>query len=97
MIPVIVRYSAQPGYEDELETLVRRHWPTLHGESLTTDRPAVALKVHGKTGVFLEFFEWKSEEAVRSAHDRPAVRELWEAMEAIGTVEPWDGVYLRPS
>lgn len=94
MIPVVVRYSARPGHEQDLEDMVRRHWNTLHRERLTTDRPAVVVKVDRQPGVFIELFEWASEEAVRTAHDRPPVRDLWDAMEAAGTVEPWDGAYL---
>jgi predicted component of type VI protein secretion system len=94
MIPVVVRYTSRPGHEADLEQMCRRHWNTLHREHLTTDRPAILLRVDGAPGVFLELFEWVSTEAIRSAHGHPAVRELWDAMESVGTVEPWDGAYL---
>ncbi len=95
VIPVVVRYTSRPGHDEELKDMVRRHWTTLHREHLTTDRPAIVLQVDSAPAVFLELFEWKSEEAVRTAHDHPAIRDLWEAMEVMGTVEPWDGTYLE--
>jgi quinol monooxygenase YgiN len=91
VIPVVVRYSARPGHEQDLEDMVRRHWNTLHRERLTTERPAVVVKVDRQPGVFIELFEWASEEAVRTAHDRPSVRDLWDARKRPGRLSPGMG------
>lgn len=96
MHPVVVRYTAHPGSEAELGDMVARHWGVLHDEGLTSERPAVVVAVDRHAGVFIEYYEWESWEAVQHAHDHPAVRELWDAMERVGTVEPWDGDYLVP-
>lgn len=96
MHPVVVRYTAQPGSEQALGDLVARHWPALHAEGLTSDQPAVVMAVARQPGVYLEYYEWLSWEAVQHAHKHPAVREIWDAMERIGRVEPWDGSYLVP-
>ena len=96
MIPVVVRYTAKPGAEESLSRLVAEHWPVLHEEGLTSDRPAVVIQVERHSGVFIEYYEWASEEAVQHAHERPAVRAIWDAMEHICKVEPWDGSYLVP-
>lgn len=94
MHPVVVRYTAKPGAEGALRDLVERHWPTLHAAGLVTDRRAVVVAVEQTPGVFLEYYEWVSAEAVADAHRDPVVRELWHRMEAAGQVEPWDGQYV---
>lgn len=96
MHPVFVRYTAHPGEEAAMEQLVRRHWPVLHAEGLVTNAPPRVIRVARQPGVFLETYEWASWEAVSTAHDYPAVREIWDAMETVGRVEPWDGEYLEP-
>lgn len=96
MHPVVVRYTANPGFEEELGRLVAGHWPALHREGLTSEQPAVVIGVGRQPGVFIEFYEWLSWEAVQGAHEHPAVREIWDAMERVGRVEPWDGSYLVP-
>ena len=75
---VIVVYEPKDGRADDLAGLIARHESTLRELDLVTDRPFV----HGRAGngSFLEMFEWKSEDASRSAHDQPAIQELWGAM-----------------
>ena len=75
---VIVVYEPKSGRDDDLAGLIARHESTLRTLDLVTDRPFV----HGraKNGSFIELFEWKSEAASRSAHDQPAIQELWGAM-----------------
>ena len=94
--PVVVRYTARAGQAATLRNLVARHWGVLHEEGLTTRRAAVVIEVDRHAGVFIEYYEWLSQEAVRTAHDHPAVRDLWDQMERMGTVEPWDGTYVAP-
>jgi hypothetical protein len=94
MHPVVVRYTAAPGHADRLRDLVTQHWPTLYAKGLTTDRPAVVIAVNRQPGVLIEVYEWRSPEAVHTAHEHPRVRALWDEMERVGKVEPWDGTYV---
>ena len=72
---VIAMYRPRKGKDGELLACVRDHLPVLRRQGLVTDRPGLVLCA--ADGSLLELFEWKSEEAVRAAHDNPAVRELW--------------------
>lgn len=96
MHPVFVRYTAKPDQSAALRDLVLEHWPTLHRAGLTSERPAVVVSVDRDPGTFIEFYEWASREAVERAHRDPTVRSIWDRMEEIGRVEPWDGQYLLP-
>lgn len=96
MHPVVVRYGASPGSEEEMGRLVARHWPARHTEGLTSEQPAVGIAVSRQPEVFVEYDEWLSWEAVQEAHDHPAARKIWDVMERVGRVEPWDGTYPVP-
>jgi hypothetical protein len=73
---VIVAYRPRPGKEALLLQLTREHTPILRGQGLVTDRPAYAM--HAADGTIIEVFEWKSQEAISSAHTNPEVLKLWE-------------------
>jgi quinol monooxygenase YgiN len=80
-IVVICSYKAKPGHEDEAQRLVEAHAPALRRNGLITARPVV--RAAGPEGVFVEIFEWESEEKSRSA---PAIHEIgehWKAMAAV--------------
>jgi quinol monooxygenase YgiN len=72
----IACYRPKPGRDDELLKLTREHIPLLRKEGLVTDRPAYAMRA--KDGTIVEVFEWKSAEAIDSAHTNPEVKKLWE-------------------
>ncbi|WP_325317632.1 hypothetical protein [Dyella sp.] len=72
---VIVAYRPKPGYEAELDVLVREHVPCLKALGLVTDRPAQAMRA--KDGTVVEVFEWQ-DGAIEAAHSSPRVVELWE-------------------
>lgn len=75
---VIAIYRPLEGKSSELESLVKKHFPTLKSFGLTTDKDSFI----GRTadGSFIEIFEWISSEAAESAHDHPGVAKVWEAM-----------------
>ncbi|MGD8395835.1 MAG: hypothetical protein PVF43_10200 [Candidatus Eiseniibacteriota bacterium] len=75
---VFALYRPHAGKDAELRALIREHLPALRELGLVTDRPA--LLVRGQDGTYIEIFEWRSREAAKQAHDRPAVARLWEAM-----------------
>ena len=87
----ICQYHVKPGHEAEMEALLAKHWPALHGAGLTTDEPAVVYKglasakgaEHGAAGAYFEIFSWQSPESPSLAHQLPEVMAVWEPMGAI--------------
>ncbi len=73
---VIVAYRPKAGKEARLLELTKEHWPILQGLGLATDRPAYAMRA--SDGTIIEVFEWKSKEAIESAHTNPEVLKMWE-------------------
>ena len=90
-IVVICSYKPKDGGEATLVDLLKKHQPVLKAEGLITDREATFLK--SGDGVYLEIFEWASEDSARAAEGNAAVQEIWGAMAQVcdfvplGTVE----------
>jgi hypothetical protein len=78
---VIACYRPHAGKAAALLDCVRVHVPTLRAQGLITERPPQVLRA--ADGTLLELFEWKSEDAVKSAHENPAVQELWGRFAAV--------------
>jgi quinol monooxygenase YgiN len=72
---VIVAYRPKPGKEKELLELVRSRVPTLRKEGLVTDRVPTIMR--SKDGTIVEVSEWKSQEAIDSAHKNKNVWAMW--------------------
>ena len=72
---VIVAYTPKAGKADALLAAVRKHLQVLRAESLVADRPASVMRA--ADGTIVEVFEWRSAEAIASAHGNAAVRGLW--------------------
>ncbi len=83
---VIVAYSPKPGMEGPLLDAVRKHLRVLRDEHLVTDRVAYAMR--SSNGTIVEVFEWRSAEAIRQAHEIPAVQALWEEFGACCDYKP---------
>jgi hypothetical protein len=77
---VIAAFKPKPGQRDALLALVQRHWRVLHDQGLVTDRPRVAMQA--ADGTVIEVFEWRSSQAVDSAHADATVRALWSEFDA---------------
>jgi quinol monooxygenase YgiN len=73
---VIVVFRPKRGREHELEELLKEHVPILRKEQLVTDRKPFVMK--SSEGVFVEVFEWKSQEAIKQAHTNMEVGKLWD-------------------
>ena len=71
-------YKPFEGKEEELKSLLKKHFPVLREYELITDR--VPLVVKTGNGTYIEVFEWESEDSVNRAHDHPAVADIWEKM-----------------
>lgn len=82
---VICLYRVASGREAEFTELLRRHWPTLQALGLVTDEPPRRYRGAEQDGgpLFVEIFDWKSEEAARLAHQHPEVMAVWEPMDAL--------------
>lgn len=72
---VVVAYKPHQGKEQELLQLTREHLPILRSQGLATDRPSYTMRAGD--GTIVEVFEWKSKQAIESAHTNPAVAALW--------------------
>ena len=77
---VVVGYRPKPGREHDLLNLTREHVPELRRLGLATDRPTFAMRSKG--GVVVEVFEW-CDGAIESAHENPAVLEMWGRYSAV--------------
>ncbi len=71
----IVAYRPHPGKEQRLLELTREHLPILRSQGMATDRPSYAMRA--ADGTVIEVFEWKSREAIASAHENPVVQAMW--------------------
>lgn len=82
---VICLYRVASGRETEFTRLLERHWPTLHELDLVTDRPPQHYRGAEQGGgpLFVEIFDWKSEDAARLAHEHPEVMAIWEPMDKL--------------
>jgi len=82
---MLVSYRPKKGREGRLLSLLRRHGPALESEGLLAG-VARLLRARGKRDGrvhFVETFEWRDELASGRAHETPAVRAIWEAMEPL--------------
>jgi hypothetical protein len=78
---VIVAYRPRPGCGAALQALAREHFVILKQRSLITDRVPVLMVA--QDGTVVEVFEWRSRDAIQSAHTDPAMLALWERYAAI--------------
>ena len=74
---VISCYRPKHGQQDALRALMKTHVPTLRSVDLVTDRAPITFEAGD--GTVIEVFEWKSNEAIQSAHGNPVVLKMWEA------------------
>ena len=78
---VFAIYKPHENKENELKKLIAKHIPILKSNKLITDREPVL--VQSKNGIYIEIFEWKSNDAVEEAHENPEVQKLWDEMEKV--------------
>lgn len=71
-------YKPKSGKEEDLLELVATHLPTLRKLGLATDQASYIAR--SQDGSIIEIFEWASGEALRAAHQHPAVAGLWDKM-----------------
>lgn len=74
-IIAVVGYRPKKGKEKELEALMETHLPILQDEGLATYRESIIMRSEDSS--IIEVFEWKSREAIQTAHTNPRVNEMW--------------------
>jgi quinol monooxygenase YgiN len=82
-IIVIAHYKPNDGSKDAFIELIREHQVALRDEGLITARDIIEMEA--ADGTLLELFEWKSEEASRSAHTNDQIQSIWARMGEIGS------------
>lgn len=78
---VIAAFRPKPGMEQQLRSVVERHWRILDEQGLVTQRPRHVMQA--ADGTVIEVFEWRSAQAVDDAHRNVAVRALWADFDAV--------------
>ena len=82
---VICQYRVKRGNEQKFETLLSRHWPTLHSLGLVTDQVSQHFKGEEQDNgepIYFELFDWL-DGAVERAHEHPQVMAIWEPMDQL--------------
>lgn len=78
---VVGTYRVRPGREAEFERLLEQHVPTLRRLGLITDTSAHVLRRSGgEAPVYVEVFEWMSDDAAARAAEVADVIAIWEPM-----------------
>jgi hypothetical protein len=77
-ILAFVTYKPKEGKTKELLELIRKHRGILRKYELITSKPGFAAQ--SQDGTLIEVFEWAGKEAIDSAHQHPAVMDIWEKM-----------------
>ncbi len=72
---VIVGYKPKVGRETELKQLLSSHVARLRSLGLATSREPI--RMESSDGTFLEVFEWRSAEAIQTAHEHEEVHKMW--------------------
>ena len=78
-----VTYRPKKGKEEELFSLVKKHWPIPKEIGLATNEPANVYRATDKRSgqvYFIEIFSWRDEKASDIAHQTPEVMAVWETM-----------------
>ena len=87
---VIFGYKPKPGKESALELLMESHVSRLRDEGLVSDRESIVMK--SKDGIIVEIFEWKSKEAIESAHSNKEVLKMWQEYSEVCEYVPIGGI-----
>ena len=78
---VFAIYKPHNNKENELKELISKHVPILKSNNLITDRKPIL--VQSNNGIYIEIFEWKSNNSIEEAHENLEVQKLWDAMEKV--------------
>lgn len=82
----IIAYKPNPGKEQALRALIKKHWACLKEIGLVTNKESFVLET--KDGAIIEVFEWESEQAIKNAHKHPKVQQMWRDYAEVSTYTP---------
>ena len=82
----IATYKPKAGKAQALYELVQKHLPALRELQLATDRHNFIAK--SENGTIIEVFEWTSMNAIKAAHQHPAVIDIWEKISQAADLVP---------
>ena len=80
---MLVSYYPKAGQEDQVRSLLERHWPALDSLGLVTGMKAQiwrATDIRTSQRYFVEMFQWKDGSSSDVAHQSPEVMAIWEPM-----------------
>lgn len=83
---VVVGYEPKSGRERELDALIGQHMPILRAEGLVTERKPIIMR--SDNGTVIEIFEWRSKEAIESAHSNVTILDMWQKFAAVCNYVP---------
>jgi hypothetical protein len=83
---VIVAYRPKAGHSDALERLMLQHHERLRADGLVTDRAPILMR--SGDGTIVEVFEWRSADAIASAHQHAGIRAMWDEYELVSDYVP---------
>ncbi len=84
---VICTYRVREGSQAAFETLLSKHWQTLHELGFVTGDESLVLR-HHEESTYVEIFTWL-DGGLDQAHRHPDVLAIWEPMEPL--LEDRDG------
>ena len=87
---VFALYKPHNNKENELKELISKHVPILKANNLITDRKPIL--VQSNNGIYIEIFEWKSNNSIEEAHENLEVQKHWDAMEKVCDFTTLDSV-----
>lgn len=80
---VFAVYKAKPGCGEKLADLVSRKRKYLLENSFVTSRPNILVNSFKDPNVFMEIFEWKSQQRIDDAHKDEGVLKYWKEFEVL--------------
>lgn len=80
----VCTYRVRAGGESAFEHLLDQHSPTLRRLGLITDHPVQVLRATSEDlPMYVEIFEWASDDAATRASEVPDVIAIWEPMASL--------------
>lgn len=85
-ILAIATYRPKPGKTEAFLDLVKEHQGVLKKYELITNKPGFVAQ--SQDGTIIEVFEWVGKSEVETAHQHPAIQNIWEKMTPIADFTP---------
>lgn len=80
---VLAVYKAKPGCGEKLIDLINRKRKYLLENDFVTSRPSIFVNSFGDPNIFMEIFEWVSQQRIDDAHKDEGVWSFWKEFEVL--------------